>query len=75
MQEIGFTTYPDITIITSEKLGENIEQMAQDIPTIFSLVSNDLSIHSVGTHLFLLSRHIRFYWKDIPVKVKLTILT
>ena len=44
IKNIGFTTLPDSTTIAPEKLGETIEQMSHEFPTICALVSNGLVV-------------------------------
>ena len=50
MQNIGFTTSPESTIITLEKLGGTVEKRAHEFSTIGSQVSDGLLIFIVSTH-------------------------
>ena len=71
MLKIGFTTSPDITTITPEKIGATIEQMFHEFPTICSLVSNGLFISIFRTNSFLLQGKSHVYHKNTYVKDQL----
>ena len=71
IQKIWFTTSPDRTTITPEKIGSTIEKMVHGLPIIWSWVSDGLFSSIVRTQTFMLSGHIHVYLWDIYVKGQL----
>ena len=57
-QNIGFTASPERTTITPENIGDTIEKMDHELPTICSGLSNGLFISIVRTYSCISSRNI-----------------
>ena len=71
MQNILFTTSPDRTTSTPEKVGANIDKMTHEFPTICSWVSNGFFVSIFKTHSFLLSGNINVYKENTYYKYQL----
>ena len=74
-RNIEFTTSPDSTTITPEKLGTTIEKTAHYLPTIWQWVSNGFFSSIFITHKFIFSGHIHVYRRYIYAKGQLVRLT